>query len=1520
MKSCMCYFIVALMITSIAEISLAADSKKIGFFVGDVDAYTCFQALEKASEFKEIKDSLEIRIFTDESINPNSSGSSDRTGNVNKTRSNNPEYSNNISHDDISHFVSLMDVAVVDIMPPNPAQWLLNNRSLIKPDAKIYAVRSSSHNQDFLDAGFIMDNVVRNYFSFTSSENLSNLIRFLASRDLGIESQVKIPPPIVPPENALYHPDAPKLFSDLDEYVKWYKESGHFKEYVQVGNNDRCSLHNPVQNRCYLHQPVQNSNQEGVLNSNQRNVQESIKQKEEGRGLWNLSIIFPTYAIDGKNAPLDALIHAYEQQGINTITWFREMKDRDKNLSSLLSKEPLASSLGSITGFDFKFSSTLTPGLAEILKQVNVPVFNAQYLFFNTKDEWLSSPQGVSAADITMQFSTPEISGLVEPTVVGVKEKIPPVNILKNRQTKFDNEPQSKSNIKPQDSNTYIYTPVTQNIEKLAKRAAKWHALKKKSNKDKKVVLVYYNHGAGKQNIGASYLNVFRSIDTIIKNLKQAGYTINEESTNGNMIDKKLNEIENSKNSNRDKNSNRERELTEEKIKDLLLKSGRNIGSWAPGELDELIAQGNAAFIDMQDYKDWLSKTPQEFQAAVEKDWGKPEDSKVMVKDGRFVIPCVRLGNLMLVPQPVRGWSDDPDKLYHSTVLQPHHQYAAFYLWLQNQIKPDAMISLGTHGTHEWLPGKEAGLTWKCPPEVLIGDIPSLYPYIVDDVGEGIQAKRRGRGVVIDHAVPPFKEGGAYGEYSQLAALISEYESSGSDKIRSSKLERIGEMVVNLGLDKDLEFSDKRVAEKKNTDKNHVSSETAKTKYSIKEDDLEKIEHYLLTLKTQMVPYGLHTFGVSPSGEGLIETANAIADRNGVVQSSDVMQKKILFPLDIKKEGQHTGDKQEDKTAQFYKQQLSACGPSEMESLINGLSGGYVPSASGNDPIRNPESLPTGKNFYGFDPEKTPSKEAWENGKKAGLEIIESYQKKHDGKYPEQVGVILWSVETIRDEGINVATALYLMGMQPVWDHRDKIKNFVPIAGAELNRPRIDVLLQMSGLFRDTFPTVALLLDKAVKQASALTDVENFLRKHSLALEESLLKEGHTKEDAKKLSLVRLFSAPPGAYGTKVDDMAGASGLWEKDDIVAEQGFVQMQSFGYSSDMWGEKATPVYRQHLKKVDATVHTISSNLYGTMDNDDMFQYLGGLSMAVRKASGKEPDVFVSMQRDKGNGHIESIGTTLGKELRSRYLNPKWIEGMKKESYAGARDMAEFMENMWGWQVTTPEAVDSKKWEQTYEVYVEDKYGLDIKEFFNKENPWAYQSMTARMLEAVRKEYWNADDKITKKLAAEYALNIVEKGVACCDHTCNNPVLNQMVVNIISIPGVLSPEIVEKFKIAIEQATGAAIDKQVIDRKELLEKLSKTVVKPDLIPELEKIPQSDNSSESKKNNDPSKSAQKSENAPEIVEGYKMEEIKSEDKKSQVATSGVQWFASFFVLTLIALFVIGTQTNKIYRKERLS
>jgi cobaltochelatase CobN len=305
---------------------------------------------------------------------------------------------------------------------------------------------------------------------------------------------------------------------------------------------------------------------------------------------------------------------------------------------------------------------------------------------------------------------------------------------------------------------------------------------------------------------------------------------------------------------------------------------------------------------------------------------------------------------------------------------------------------------------------------------------------------------------------------------------------------------------------------------------------------------------------------------------------------------------------------------------------------------------------------------------------------------------------------------------------------------------------------------------------------------------------------------------------------------------------------------------------------------------LEDVKITMHTRSSNLFGVLDTDGTWGYLGGLSLAVKKVSGEYPDVLLSIQGNPDAAHIEDIERTIGEELRARYLNPKWIEGMKKENYAGAWQMNKFVEYMWGWQVTTPFAIDETYWEQTYEVYVQDKYDLDLKEFFDENNPWAYQSISARMLEAIRKEYWDAPEEIKKRLAVEYAMSVIEKGLACCDHTCNNPALNQMVANIISLPGVFSPELVNQFQAVISKAMGMVLEEAVDERKVLQEKLAKIT---------EEIRQEEKVVKGKK---PDK---------EKIEGYEMVEEKPEDTK--ITVSGSSWIIMAIVIGLLSLLLIG-------------
>ncbi|OEU48245.1 MAG: hypothetical protein BA871_15315 [Desulfuromonadales bacterium C00003096] len=1049
-----------------------------------------------------------------------------------------------------------------------------------------------------------------------------------------------------------------------------------------------------------------------------------------------------------------------------------------------------------VLAFSLKFYSALNDDVRRALIKLNVPIFNAINLYSNTIDEWHGDPIGIPPMDVVWTVANPEISGLIESSVLTGKVR------------QLDEETGKV---------LFIHRPIKENIELLIPRLKMWVQLKKKENKKKRVAILYYNHGQGKQNVGASYLNVFRSLELILQRMKKEGYRV--------AIDKNL---------------------SEDAIKDLVLKYGRNVGSWAPGELDKMLGEKKVIRLPVKTYQKWFAGLPGDFKKKVIEQWGEVEGSTIMIKNEEFIIPAVILGNVLIMPEPARGWGDDPMKLYHDPTLYPHHQYIAAYLWLKHVFHADAMIHLGTHATHEWLPGKQAGLSPSCPPEVLITDIPNIYPYIVDDVGEGIQAKRRGRGVIIDHLIPAVKEAGLYHEYSRLYDMISSYNRAVSlgSQTAPGKLGKIEDLVTNMGLLNDLGITE------------------------FDEGVLEEIEHYLLEIRENFMPYGMHTFGISPEGEALQDTIKAVSKRNSQANEEEV------------------------KTG------LVDSGPREIDYLTKALKGGYVPSGEGNDPIRNVGAIPTGKNFFGFNPDKIPSQTAWDLGRQAAEQIIKKNLKEKK-RYPKKVAIVLWATETIRNEGINESTILYLMGLKPTWDKAGRITGTEVIPGRKLDRPRIDILINPSGLYRDLFPNMLLFLDKAVRKAVIQTDIENLISKHNAEIKTLLIASGSDEERADLLSRIRIFTEKPGSYGTGVCEMTGNSGFWESDDEIVKV-YENRVGYAFGQGKWGEEAKEIFKQNLKGVDVAVHSISSNIYGTMDNDDMFQYLGGLSLAVKKESGQVPDTLITMQRIPDRVEVEDVARTIGRELRTRYLNPKWIEGMKKEKYAGAREMSNFVEYMWGWQVTVPSAIDKTKWEQTYDVYVEDKYGLEMKDFFNRENPWAYQSITARMLESIRKGYWNAGEKIKKRLAAEYALNVIKKGVACCDHTCNNPVLNQMVVNIISLPGVMSPEMVERFKLAIEQAMGKELAEQVKARKKLQKKLNEGFTKR-LQSSDQKTPKA--SAEHQKNT--SKAGTESER----VEGYKMEEVKAKDDTTDLPSSGAQWLASLFVILILGLVVFGVK-----------
>jgi cobaltochelatase CobN len=1035
-----------------------------------------------------------------------------------------------------------------------------------------------------------------------------------------------------------------------------------------------------------------------------------------------------------------------------------------------------------IASLAFKFSPSDVHKTRELFVKLGAPVFNPLRVHFLTLPQWEKDPQGLGPMEITYAMSNPEILGLIEPSVLGGR---------------------MASREKQSGKTVYTYQAIEENIDFFIKRLEAWQRLQSTPNKDKKIAIMFWNHTPGKQNIGATYLNVFRSLEEILQRLSNEGYDVAGKLP------------------------------SEEEIKQLLLTSGRNIGSWAPGELDALIRENRVIRLPFEQYNKWYQDLDPDYKKGVEADWGRLEESKIMTRNREIIFPCVTLGNVVLVPQPSRGWHDDPTKLYHSTKLWPHHQYTAFYMWLKHGFKADALVSLGTHGSHEWLPGKQAGLSQSCSPEVLIQDIPNIYPYIMDNIGEGVQAKRRGRGVIVDYLIPPIKKAGTYEEYGELSSLISEYDEtlSRSTELAARKFKRIESLVNTLGLLKDLQIT------------------------TFKPEDIEAVEHYLLELQEANLPYGLHTFGISPTGEGLEEFSQLIKERHDTLSTGEIQQK------------------------------LSLCSR-EMDHLVKGIQGRYIPSAGANDPLRNIDAIPTGNNFYGFDPARVPSKDAWELGKDQAKQLIAKYLEEN-GTYPEKIGLVFWSIELQRNEGTQVGTALYLLGMKPVWDKNNKVTGVEAIPGAVLGRPRIDVHMQVSGLFRDNFPSLILLLDEAVTRAGQLKDVDNFIALHNQKIKGYLLDKGYDEKEADQLKSLRVFSNEPGSYGNTIEDLIPASGLWEGDDEIADV-FINFVSFGYGKNVWGKPLKSAYKKNLEDVKMTMHTRSSNLFKNLDTDGVFSELGGLSLAVKRVSGAYPDVVLSNQMNPDNAHVEDIEKTLGRELRSRYLNPKWIEGMKKENYAGAREMNRFVEHLWGWQVTTPFAVDGAKWQQIYEVYIQDKYGMELKSFFDKHNPWAQQSMAARMLEADRKDYWKAPEAVKKDLARTYALNVIEKGVACCEHTCNNPMLQKFVTNIISLYGLLTPKELEQFKMVVAKAVGKTQTEHEAEHVKTREGLKETI---------EQIQQEE--------------AVKADKEGKQLKGFEMVEEKMEETK--VTSSGSSWMVMAIVIIILGLVLLGWKRKKI-------
>ena len=857
--------------------------------------------------------------------------------------------------------------------------------------------------------------------------------------------------------------------------------------------------------------------------------------------------------------------------------------------------------------------------------------------------------------------------------------------------------------------------PMAAQVDGLLNKLRKLIALRRKPAQDKQLALMFWNYPAGERNFGASHLNVPVSIENITLALKQAGYEVDPIDEAG------------------------------------MIRQGQAMLAmlYRKSSPENLLANNLAAALPVSQYQAWLDKLPPEQRKGMD-NWGDPlVHWAVRTVDGvpAFVIPRLQLGKLVVMPQMPRA--AEVGSNYHDTSLAPDHLYMASYLWLRESLGADALIHLGTHGSLEWLPGKDRGLSMRDYPFLALGDLPVFYPYIQDNVGEALQTRRRGRAVSISHQTPPFAPAGLYDELRDMLALIEEYEQLDEGAVQQAVMEKILTATQASGMIQDLDWQESQ----------------ARDDFS---GFLQVLHDHLHELAQTAMPLGLHRFGQpsapehrlsvvmqqlgQPFYEALGSPDNLFAEDFTKLQASAPYQ--ILHRYLREGEDLATAPpelKTHLQQARELDEGLAHTG--EMEALLSGLSGGFVLPGPGGDPIRSP-GLASGRNLYALEADKLPTPSAYESGGTALMQLVDTYRSEHQGAWPKRLAFSLWAGEAVRHQGITEGQILQALGLKPVWGRNGRISRLEIIPAATLGRPRIDVVIQATGVYRDQFDSFMRLLSEAMSQLAALDEPDNPVAANTKRIVAELQATGMPAEDAAQAARYRIFSSAPGNYGTGLPGMMRQSTQWEGDAALAEQFLGRMQ-YAYGNEGWAIKpaSANLLATQLKGTDAAVMSRSSNIHGVLSTDHPFEFLGGLSVAIRHLDGKSPPLYIFDLRKKEPG-TASMQAFLSNEMRVRYLNPQWIQGMQNEGYAGTLEVVDTVNNLFGWQAVDPATVRADQWQAIFDTYIDDTRQLGTNEWFEQYNPTAQAQVLERMAEAIRKGYWDAPEATRRALAERWS----------------------------------------------------------------------------------------------------------------------------------------------------------------------
>ncbi len=915
----------------------------------------------------------------------------------------------------------------------------------------------------------------------------------------------------------------------------------------------------------------------------------------------------------------------------------------------------------------------------DLLKELNVPYLHPFFMSRRTEKEWIDSVQGNTPSETLISVMLPEQDGAVLTLPVGAKTE-----------PAYDEE---------FDVTSDEIKIIEERLEALADRAEKFIALRAKSNSEKKIAIICYNYPPGEANVfGGAFLDTFQSVSSILSLLKNNGFNSDD--------------------------------VSAEKLMSDFINGGLvNTGKYSDG--------GKMLKYPLSDYKKFLSGFAD--KDAVINAWGEPGGEIMTDEKGDFLIPAAAYGNIIVGIQPSRGIHEDNDKLYHDKSIPPHHQYIAFYKYISEKFGADAVIHVGTHGTLEFLKGKECGMSGMCYPDLLLGDMPHFYLYYCGNPSEATIAKRRSHASLIGYQPPVFVQSGLYGEYAELSAMLDEYHHQ-------------------------LSFSESAAAEVK-----HNIEELAE-KLNLP-FELEELESELYRLNSSLIPKGLHIFGQDYTDEeALCYVCELLKKPHDDVPSLSELAAEELGE-DLTQAEEYGGEKLRriNSLAELYFEKYFGCDAvpdklrctieygrkkydeirrnAENEQLLNALSCGYIPAKPAGDIYRSPEVLPSGYNLYQFDQRFVPTLTAYQRGVRTAENTINTYYKEY-GTYPNSTAVILWGLETSRTHGETIGQIMGYLGARLAKENSAWNPKYELIPIEELGRPRIDVTINICGFFRDLFPNLIDNLDDLLHLANDAdeTDEQNYMKANSARLYSYLIDKGYDEEDAASLSVTRIFGPQEGEYGTGITSIIETK-AWEKEEQIGSQ-FLSSLHYAYSRKMHGSDTSDLYEQNLKSVEIVSQVRDNNEYEIIDLDHYYEFFGGLAKSVEMVKGRKAVMLIT--DTTGAAPItESAEKAVAKGIRTRVLNPKWIDGMLAHKYHGAQKIADRFENVMGLAATTG-AVEQWVYNDLCEKYAQDE---EMCRRMAENNPYAYMDILEQMEEYSRRGYWDASEEQLEAIRNAY-----------------------------------------------------------------------------------------------------------------------------------------------------------------------